>query len=261
MTSKRCVCACWSGWSFLGAVVLLLLLGVRVDETSIKRDAVRTVVRGGLGAGAGRERPAKYSRAGDSASDAGARTQAYSLQSLAATELADQPAERGGRVGMQSCFDSTLPSEFTSHVSPLTLEQKMALHKSISWAPIAGTDALAMLRPKELRLIGQTPANISKWKKCDKSTHDMPTAHIGDQCGCGSTEFTNRPIQYPHRVLRDNRPAAKLVRALHGRTLCLVGDSFDKQIFFSLRNALERLKDNGTTACDSNGEMAASSQE
>jgi hypothetical protein len=45
------------------------------------------------------------------------------------------------------------------------------------------------------------------------------------------------------------------VRVLHGRTLCLVGDSFDKQLFVALQYALERLKDKGTTACDSGGDI------
>jgi hypothetical protein len=201
MTSTCYVRAGWF-WIVL-AVVALLLLGMRVDEASMNRVAVKTAVRGA----AGRQSPPNNGRADYSASDASAYAQPYPLQPVAAAELTDQLA-RGA--GMQSCFDSTLPAEFASPVSRLTLEQKVALHKSIPWAPLAGADALAMLRPKELRLIGLAPANMSKWNKCDKQNHDMPTAGVGNQCGCGSTEFSTHPIQYPHRVLRDNRPAAKL---------------------------------------------------
>jgi hypothetical protein len=64
---------------------------------------------------------------------------------------------------------------------------------------------------------------------------------MGNQCGCQTTAFMNTPVEYPHKARHDLRPAARLVEALHGRTLCLVGDSVDYQFFTAIKKALHRV--------------------
>lgn len=137
---------------------------------------------------------------------------------------------------------STLPNEVTDPLQPLST--RLMSHARVGWRNLSGTEAALLLRPDELPIIGTTPTPSKTDKlKCKHPSHPILYAGIGNQCGCGSRSFTAGPLNLPHHAQRDVRPAARLVSALRGRTLCVVGDSVDLQLVTSIWYGIERVAD------------------
>ena len=139
------------------------------------------------------------------------------------------------------------------------LDDKMSVHRAISWGELGPNGRDTILRAPEADAIGETApgetgplrswlGNI-KWS-VKSMNHELLTSQLGNQAGCLSSTFIGRPIRFPHHVQHDIRPVAGLIKALHGRTLCFAGDSVDLQIYWATLHAAHRLLDNGTSACE-----------
>lgn len=168
------------------------------------------------------------------------------------------PADRGDPdTSPKSCLRSTLPAEITSPSSLLSLAQKLSLHASVEWGSLTNDSfGVSLLRQDELAKVGRVPnRTMDEWPLGRKGhaaaqEHRIFTSQLGHQAGCGNAEFRNRPLEIPHRVEGDARSAARLIRALAGRTLCIAGDSVDRQFFHAATHGFHRLLDEGPTACE-----------
>eukprot|EP00035_Acanthoeca_spectabilis_P012236 m.217977 g.217977 ORF g.217977 m.217977 type:complete len:547 (+) comp15566_c0_seq1:254-1894(+) len=143
-----------------------------------------------------------------------------------------------------SCTASNLPAAITDTTRPLS--ERFAAHSQIGWQNLTGAEATRILRPDEAAMIGTMPTEGSGL--CKDPRHPVAKGQLGSQCGCHARTHLVAPVELPHHVERDLRPAAKLVDALKGRTLCMAGDSFDYQIWDSISHGLHRVAD--APGCD-----------